>query len=663
MTLYYFITAALAFINLMILIFTFEAKKTNYYFMILLLLMAMANGGYLSIALATTVQEAVLANKICYLGGCFMPIVTFFLSCDVCNYQMKPWLKRLLYVYSLGVYMMVLTIGYSDLYYTDVYLEKLGDATVLGHTYGIGHKFFYVILYGYLLIQIFLLVFSWRKKKAVSRKNVWALMLTGAVTIISFMIGQMINSNIEVIPVVYVIDGWIFLYMYRRGLMYSIEDNVAESVRTQDTFGYIMFDSELNYLGCNNAAARIFPDISECTIDSQIEHVAELYTLLEWVEEYTTKKKDSFSYETENRHYDCHIDTIWYRKKPRGYILEFREDTDKWRYVNLLAEHNSELEKFQVQLENKVNEQTKELKVQQEQIKKLFTQTITALSEAVDAKDRYTSGHSKRVAEYARKIAERMGKSKEEQEKIYRAGLLHDVGKIRVPAEIINKPGKLTEEEFNIIKIHSVTGYHILRGISDDNFIAIAAKYHHERFDGKGYPNGLAGEKIPEVARILAVADSYDAMASNRSYRMALPQEVVRSEIEKGMGTQFDPVIAEIMLQMIAEDKEYAMKQTDALQKRILTVDDEAMNNKIIAHIMKDEPMYEVISASGGYEALELLSKQSFDLILFDVKMPEINGLETIKLIREKYQTPVILRPTTRICHACESIEVSTEYR
>ena len=273
----------------------------------------------------------------------------------------------------------------------------------------------------------------------------------------------------------------------------------------------------------------------------------------------------------------------------------------------------------------------------------MFLQTVMALSDAVDAKDRYTSGHSKRVAEYSRMIAERLGKSKEEQAEVYRAGLLHDVGKIRIPEEIINKPGRLSDEEFNIIKIHPVTGFHILRGISEESSIAIAAKYHHERYDGKGYPNGLEGDKIPEVARILGVADSYDAMASNRSYRNALPQDVVRAEIEKGKGTQFDPHIADIMLQMIDEDEDYQMKETDSLQRRVLMVDDEAMNNMRIAHIMKDEPRYEMVAASGGKEALELLSKQHFDLILLDVMMPGMDGLETLRLIRESYNTPVVL--------------------
>ena len=317
-------------------------------------------------------------------------------------------------------------------------------------------------------------------------------------------------------------------------------------------------------------------------------------------------------------------------------MLELIEDTTKWKHINYLSDNNTELEQT-------VREQNAELIKKQEAIEEIFLQTVTALSEAVDAKDRYTSGHSKRVAEYARMLSKRMGMSEEEQDEIYRAGLLHDIGKIRIPVEIINKAGKLTDEEYNIIKIHPVTSYNILRGIAGSNLIAIAAKYHHERYDGRGYPNGLSGDTIPLAARILAVADTYDAMTSNRSYRKALPQDVIRSEIEKGKGTQFDPDIAELMLQMIDEDKEYTMRQGEEVTRKILTVDDEPMNNMILAHIMKDEPMYELKSAVSGEEALELLRNEMFDLVMLDVNMPGISGLETLQRIRERHNIPVVL--------------------
>lgn len=307
------------------------------------------------------------------------------------------------------------------------------------------------------------------------------------------------------------------------------------------------------------------------------------------------------------------------------------------------AKRASELENFQVELENKVREQTEEIRRQQKKMEDLYTQTITALSEAVDAKDRYTSGHSRRVAEYSYMIAERMGKSPEEREEIYRAGLLHDMGKLRIPADIINKPGKLSDEEYNIIKIHPATGYHILRGISEDRFIAVAARYHHERVDGKGYPNGISGDNIPEIARIIGVADAYDAMTSNRSYRSALPQEVVRAEIERCKGTQFDAAVADIMLQMIDEDKDYVLKQAAMIQRRVLTVDPDVGDNEALADIMSDEPMYEMVSATSGQDALDLIEAESVDLIIIDVKIIEAEGIEILNAIKAAAGVPIVI--------------------
>ena len=138
---------------------------------------------------------------------------------------------------------------------------------------------------------------------------------------------------------------------------------------------------------------------------------------------------------------------------------------------------------------------------------------------------------------------------------------MHDVGKIGIADNILNKKGKLTEEEYAIIKSHSSIGAKILSNISEIPDVATGAKYHHERYDGTGYPAGLKGEDIPLIARIIAVADSYDAMTSKRSYRDALPQKVVRHEIACGLGSQFDPVIGKLMLDIIDEDKEYTLQE------------------------------------------------------------------------------------------------------
>ena len=201
------------------------------------------------------------------------------------------------------------------------------------------------------------------------------------------------------------------------------------------------------------------------------------------------------------------------------------------------------------------------LREQQKFSQHLFEQTATALVNAVDAKDTYSHGHSLRVAEYSEKIARMMGKSDEECYRIYYTGLLHDVGKIGIDDSIINKNGKLTKEEYEVIKQHPTMGNQILSSIREYPYLSLGAHYHHERYDGKGYPDGLKGEDIPEIARIISVADAYDAMTSNRSYRDAIPQQLVREEIVKGAGTQFDPTMAEIMQKIIDTDVDYKLRE------------------------------------------------------------------------------------------------------
>ncbi len=201
------------------------------------------------------------------------------------------------------------------------------------------------------------------------------------------------------------------------------------------------------------------------------------------------------------------------------------------------------------------------LKDQQQSVQRLFEQTATALVNAIDAKDKYTYGHSSRVAEYSRRIAEEYGLSEEECNEVYFSALLHDVGKIGVADSIINKDGRLTDEEYDAIKHHPQIGENILSSISEYPSLGIGAHHHHERYDGKGYPDRLKGEDIPMIARIVAVADAYDAMTSKRSYRDSIPQSKVREEIIKGSGSQFDPTFARIMQHIIDLDEEYELRE------------------------------------------------------------------------------------------------------
>ncbi|MBL4591041.1 MAG: HD-GYP domain-containing protein [Phycisphaerales bacterium] len=170
-----------------------------------------------------------------------------------------------------------------------------------------------------------------------------------------------------------------------------------------------------------------------------------------------------------------------------------------------------------------------------------FVGTVKAMSSAIDAKDRYTQGHSERVAMLSAKLAEQIGQSENEIERIRISGLVHDVGKIGVPEAVLCKPGRLTDEEFDLIKLHPTIGYDILKDIPSLSDILPGVLHHHEKWDGTGYPSGLAGESIPLMARIMAIADTFDAMSSNRAYRAGMPRAKVLAEIQRCSGSQFDP--------------------------------------------------------------------------------------------------------------------------
>ncbi|MBA7665505.1 Cyclic di-GMP phosphodiesterase [subsurface metagenome] len=213
---------------------------------------------------------------------------------------------------------------------------------------------------------------------------------------------------------------------------------------------------------------------------------------------------------------------------------------------------NRALEKRRLELENRDYQQHLEQKVEEQanKIRASFFNAITALAYALEAKDVYTSGHSQRVTEVSVTIAKELGLPKESLEKIRLAGLVHDIGKIGIRESVLNKPGSLTEEEYEHIKLHSETGEHILNPIVEDEEILKAVRHHHERYDGLGYPDGLKGEQIPQLARIIAVADTFDAMTSERPYRKAMSKEAACAEVERCRGTQFDPEAADAFLEV-----------------------------------------------------------------------------------------------------------------
>ena len=233
-------------------------------------------------------------------------------------------------------------------------------------------------------------------------------------------------------------------------------------------------------------------------------------------------------------------------------IQGYCEKSDKFDQLTLLIESAIKSVKQMDEIK-KINEQLEDSK---EQLEQAYLDMIQTLRYTVEAKDTYTRGHSDRVSEYSVLIGEKLGLPEDQIKTLRIGGLFHDIGKIGIPDSILLKPDKLTDDEYSEIKNHPTIGAHILSNATIFRDILPIVKHHHERYDGNGYPGKLKGEDIPYLARIAAVADSFDAMTSKRTYRDSLPLDVVKSEIERCKGTQFDPAIADAFLDIL--DTQYA---------------------------------------------------------------------------------------------------------
>lgn len=553
---YYFITTILALINLLIFIFKFEEKKIVYLFTLLGVLTTVSCGGYLALALSETLSEAILAKKIYYIGGCFIHPVVFFAVCYLCKLKVPGWLRNILYIYSFVVYCLVLTIGYNEWYYKNPYIETFQDVTILEYSYNFGHVLFNIMMYAFVLVDIILLIYSLYTKSAVPRKSLWAMTIMQVVNVVLFVIGRYLNSAVEIMPLMYVIDGWLILYMHRRATMYSIEDSIISSLGKQDTYGYIMFDRKKNYLGCNEIAKRIIPEIVECNIDMPIKDVPQMDTVLSWVTDAAVEDNKVFEYEVGYRHYRCTVENLWYDEKACGYMIEMQEDTDHWNYLNLLSSYNTDLKK-------QVEEKT-------EHISNIQAQILTGMADMMENRDDNTGGHIKRTSDVIRILVDVIQENKlldlKEQfcRDLVKAAPMHDLGKIGIDDTILRKPGRLTEEEFAIMQTHTVKSEalveSILKGVEEEHFVEVAmnvARHHHEKWSGLGYPDKLKGEEIPLEARIMAVADVYDALVSKRCYKEPMSFEKAAEVMLESMGSHFDPQLEQVFLLSRARLEEY----------------------------------------------------------------------------------------------------------
>lgn len=573
-TAYFFILSFIAALNFIV-SFRVNPKQCGSY-ILLFFAVFVSCVGHLFIALSTNVDQVVLANKLNYMGGIFLPMLTFDISLSVCNIRAPAWFHTLLMVITFVVLALSATVGFSDIYYKTVEFVSINGVGNYVATYGPGHDAFNFMLFGFVAANISLIVYAFIKKKGVSFKSLVALSFIEAATIFSFFLSRFLESDTMVMPAIYVFDQVMLLYICYRARRYDVTLTILNVLEESNTSGFISISSNMEFLGGNDIAYKLFPDLKECRVDHIPKTDSKIINFFtSWAKDNINHKAPSEkSLEQDDVYYKCSLKTVPLSRGEHINLFKIKDDTKLHRYVKMLGSSNVRLE---VMLQNNATQ----LRAIQEQI-------IIGMANMVESRDSNTGGHIKRTSSVVAILVDFLRKdpkfdySDEFYSAIVSAAPMHDLGKIAIDDRILRKPGKFTPEEYEEMKSHPAKGAmmieNLLSTIESPYFVQIAknvAWYHHERYDGNGYPTKLKGEEIPFEARVMAVADVYDALVSKRCYKAELSFDKAYDIIIEGMGTQFDPSLKDCFIASRRKLEEYYSSLSDGKSPAELNPDEQ----------------------------------------------------------------------------------------
>lgn len=501
------------------------------------------NLGYYILASSQTVPEAILGIKISYLGG-YAHIFIMYAIFNLCNLNIKKSIKLILLGISTFFFLSSLSIGSSSIFYKSISGEIVGNNLILHKEYGILHTLYYIQILIYMVITICATIYAFRKKNDVSRCNLHYMLACEAIPVLTFFIGRLFHLKVDLLPLSYVLSEAVLLMISRRIVLYDVTETVIETIALNGKTGFVSFDDSFNYLGSNQLAKNIYPELKELKVDdSVLQHPELSRDVIDNIRKYVINpKKNSFLKNFGEQIYQVDINRLYDGRVNRGYILYMQDDTKDQKYISLLNGFNDKLR-------DEVNQKT-------ENIVAMHNKLILSMAAMVESRDNSTGGHIKRTSDVVNILIEEIQKDKSDDRliltnefcyNIIKAAPMHDLGKITVDDAVLRKPGRFTDEEFEKMKTHAEEGarivHEILKDTDDQVFHILAenvAHYHHERWDGSGYPKGLKGEEIPLEARIMAVADVYDALVSKRVYKEAMSFEKADSIMMESFGKHFD---------------------------------------------------------------------------------------------------------------------------
>lgn len=483
----------------------------------------------------TELATQLLGQKIVYMGILHVLYFMLLFVMTFCNISIKRPLEIILFVNNFIMSLFALFIGNHTFFYTSVWLEDYNGVPVLRRSYGPLHTLYYVEISIYIAVMLLFLARKTARSNRHAQKTSILLCLTLLIPFGGSLIQKGFVFPYDFLPGCFILVVMIMMELIYVERIYNVTDIAKDYIFETLPLAYIFTDSDYRYKGCNKLARLIFPELNGVNEDESMYSVSPSFRQI------INGSLTDISYE--GRRYEPSIRRITAGNTIAGIIISLDDVTLKYECE---AKENSYLE----EMETEIEKQTRYAEQRQKKVEEMSVQLVQTLANAIDAKDKYTNGHSSRVAEYCVRVATAMGMSKEEVDLLRYEGLLHDIGKIGISDNILNKSEGLTDTEFTVLKEHVTIGGDIMHDASTLPGAENVIRHHHERYDGKGYPSGLKGEQIPRDARIVTIVDTYDAMSSNRVYRKALPKDVIKKELLKERGKQFDPEILDVFIRL-----------------------------------------------------------------------------------------------------------------
>ena len=524
-------------------------------------------GRYL-LSISHTIEMAEFANMFLYVGSLYSQIFTLLIVEKFCDLKVSKIVKGAMLLYASIIMILVLTTKYTGLYYKSVSLVRANGYSYIKKVYGPCHMLnpIWTFLLGIILVGI--LLYSYRNKDNISYKMVRVSSSLVLLIFILYLADKILDTNISLVAAGYLIALTAMSSIFERISIYDLQSNIVKSIEGLKEYGYLLFDEKNRYVGANEYIKELFPEIKKWKIDTVINKYEgyvydEILTYLyeNNSDENNSDEMESKTIEVNDKYFEVHCREIIYKgKKAKGHIIELADRTVENKYINAMKDYS-------IMLEDEVAEKTEDIMYVKDML-------VLGLADLLENRDSSTGGHIKRTSEVVRifskeliKYSDELGVTQLFLERVAKAAPMHDIGKIAIDDKVLRKKGRYTDEEFEKMKKHTVEGAkiieQIMKNVEDDriyNIIRNVACYHHEKWNGKGYPEGLKEEEIPLEARIMALADVFDALVSKRCYKDAFSYDDAFNIIEESLGEHFDPKLGKIFLECRKELEELYSK-------------------------------------------------------------------------------------------------------